>query len=284
VAISVEQLAARYGRPVDEVMDICRRSGILVWGASTPLNEREAATVATQLGLAGTAPGGSPLPPASALPAMPAPQGPSLITPPTPAKKGVGGRQILLCLVAVVAGIGLGRLAVNNLLGDSAENEARDTIEDLGEWEPFAVDGQFTVDMPGEPELVSQQAPTAIGDMRVEMYQVLDADSGVVVAVAPIGALPADAIDPMLAGSVAGVAEGVGGTVVSDQPTDAGGYPARDAEIAATSSGQPIVVFARVAFHGDRLIQLQSMGLDGNRDDVLAGFNRLVDTFVPLAG
>lgn len=286
VAVTVEQLAAQSGRSVDEITDLCRRSGILVWGAATPLNEQEAATVATQLGLAGTTPDRGPLPPPSALPGMPSPHGPPLAAPPAPAKKRLGGRQILLSLVAGVAGIGLGSLAFNSLVGDSAENDASDASDAIQtrDWQPFAVDGQFTVDMPGEPEVVTEQTPTELGEVTVQLYQVLDGDSAVVVAVSPIGALPADGIDPALAGGVAGLAEGVGGTVVSDQPIDAGGYPARDAEVAATTSGESIVIFARVAFHGDRLIQLQSVGLASDRDDVRAGFDRLVDTFVPLAG
>lgn len=152
------------------------------------------------------------------------------------------------------------------------------------EWEVFEVPGQFTVELPGDPEQQRQETTTAAGPVTVEFYQVLRDDGGVTLAVTPIGPLPDEAIEPTLAGSVAGAATNIGGTVVSDEPNGTDGYAARDAEITATSGGQSLVMFLRVGFQGERLLQLQSLGLAEDRDAVLADFTRLVDTFTLLEG
>ena len=146
------------------------------------------------------------------------------------------------------------------------------------DWQPFEVEGQFSVELPDEPD----EETTAAGDLTIEFYTVLHDDGGVTVSVTPLGDVPDEQIDATLAGAVDGAARNIGGTVVSDEPTDASGYPARDAEIEATSGGQSILVFTRVALHEDRLFQLQSLGRQEDRDVVLADFNRLTDTFEPL--
>ena len=63
MAVSVDQVAARHGLSVDEVLAVCRRSNILVWGGSTPLDERELATVTEALGGVPAGPGAPQLPP-----------------------------------------------------------------------------------------------------------------------------------------------------------------------------------------------------------------------------
>ena len=105
VEITVEQLAARHGRSVDEVVDVCRRSNILVWGGGTPLYEAEAKVVAAKLG-SGEGPGGpgsAPVGPAGPPPGPGLPESKSGGSPPS--------RRFLvpgLMLVGVVAVVGVG--------------------------------------------------------------------------------------------------------------------------------------------------------------------------------
>ncbi len=151
------------------------------------------------------------------------------------------------------------------------------------EWVPYETDGQFVVELPGEPELDTREVATASGPAVLDVYQVVADDAGVSVSVTPVPGVAGnvDAIDTMLAGAVAGAGESLDGTVVSDETVDESTYPARDAEIRVEAGGQPLVVFTRVLYAGDRLFQLQSLGFDENREVVLANFTRLVETFVP---
>lgn len=152
-------------------------------------------------------------------------------------------------------------------------------------WAPYEIDGQFVVELPGEPVVDTREVATAFGPATLDLYQVLADDAGVGLSVTPAPGVAEDAnaIELMLAGAVAGMGQNLGGSVVSDEPLGDGTYPGRDAEILVADSGQSLVIFTRVLYVGGRLFQLQSLGIEEDRDVVRADFTRLLDTFVPAA-
>ena len=146
-------------------------------------------------------------------------------------------------------------------------------------WVPVSAAG-FTMEMPAEPEQDTFEAPSALGPISVDTWLVEENDSAVAFAV---NDLPeestAGGADPVLQGAVDGASSNLGGTTVSDEAVEGLDYPARDAEIAATSEGTDVVVFLRAMLIDSQLVQLQSLGPAENREEIEATFDRLVESF-----
>ena len=144
-------------------------------------------------------------------------------------------------------------------------------------WVPVEAAG-YTMEMPAEPVQETFEAPSAVGPIAVETWLVEEEDSAVAFAV---NDLPEEstASGPVLQGAVNGAVSNLGGTAVSDVAVEGLDYPARDAEITATSEGTDVVVFLRAALIDNQLIQLQSLGPTDSRDEIKAAFDRLVDSF-----
>jgi hypothetical protein len=146
-------------------------------------------------------------------------------------------------------------------------------------WVPVEAAG-YTLEMPAEPVEETFEAPSAIGPISVDTWLVEEEDSAVAFAV---NDLPEESTasgpDPVLQGAVNGAASNLGGTVVSDAAVEGLDYPARDAEITATSEGTDVVVLLRAALIDNQLIQMQSLGPADSRDQIEAAFDRLIDSF-----
>ena len=146
-------------------------------------------------------------------------------------------------------------------------------------WVPVSAAG-FTMEMPAEPVEETFEAPSAVGPISVDTWLVEEEDSAVAFAV---NDLPEESTasgpDPVLQGAVAGASSNLGGTTVSDEAVEGLDYPARDAEITATSEGTDVVVFLRAMLIENQLIQLQSLGPAENREEIEARFDRLVESF-----
>ncbi|HEX2370223.1 MAG TPA: hypothetical protein VHM94_13425, partial [Acidimicrobiia bacterium] len=95
-----------------------------------------------------------------------------------------------------------------------------------------------------EPVQETFEAPSAVGPIAVETWLVEEEDSAVAFAV---NDLPEESTasgpEPVLQGAVNGAVSNLGGTAVSDVAVEGLDYPARDAEITATSEGTDVVVF-----------------------------------------
>jgi hypothetical protein len=146
-------------------------------------------------------------------------------------------------------------------------------------WVPVEAAG-YTMEMPAEPVQETFEAPSAVGPIAVETWLVEEEDSAVAFAV---NDLPEESTasgpDPVLQGAVNGAVSNLGGTAVSDVAVEGLDYPARDAEITATSERIDVVVFLRAALIDNQLIQLQSLGPTDSRDEIKAAFDRLVESF-----
>ena len=151
-------------------------------------------------------------------------------------------------------------------------------------FEPFTVDGLFTVDLPGTPVVSTEEATTPSGPMTVDLYfvEVASAAIGVGVSMVPVDIASID-VATFLSETVGGVANGIGGSVESQTDVAGAALPTRDAIVTATTQGQDIVVFVRVTLVGDRLFQFQSLSLAADRPAAQADFERLVASFVPVS-
>ncbi|MBA2283003.1 MAG: hypothetical protein M3527_04465 [Actinomycetota bacterium] len=153
-----------------------------------------------------------------------------------------------------------------------------------GEFEEFVVEGEFSIGLPGEPELNTQEAPSDFGPIEVDIYFVEGPEASVAIAV---NALPADRLasaEPqvILGDTVAGAAGSTGGTVVTEAEVPGEEFPSRDAEITVTAQGQEALVLLRAVIVGDRLFQMQSLGLVADRAAIEDAFEQLVSSFEPV--
>jgi hypothetical protein len=126
--MTVEQLAARCGRTVEDVMEACWQSNVLVWGGSTPLGDREAAQVAARLGVGVPPTPPQPAPPPAGWAAPPAPgwgPPPPVGWAPAPVvRSGGAGRGPVVAIAAVVGVVAMLAAAVTLLGTPSDENDA----------------------------------------------------------------------------------------------------------------------------------------------------------------
>ena len=81
-----------------------------------------------------------------------------------------------------------------------------------------------------------------------------------------------------LDGGVEGSAQGSGGTVVSSTEVTVAGFPGRDFEVDVTSNGVNGMVQSRIVYTGEHVIQVQAVGPDTRRDDVVRLFGQLTST------
>jgi hypothetical protein len=120
---TVGLLASQSGRSVEEVMEACRASGVLVWGGTTPLSDAEAAGVAARLGYAGPPPpppppgfGGLPTPPPPG--SVPVGTGPyGGVRPVAPTRRPNRAGRIAVSAAVFLAILG-GRLLLRDALSD----------------------------------------------------------------------------------------------------------------------------------------------------------------------
>jgi hypothetical protein len=184
---TVEQLAHATGRSVDEVVEACRQSNILVWGASTPLGDAEAATVAARLGHGaygappppgqfpapppppGAYGGPPPPPPPGAVPPgvyAPGPYGPGPYQPmPVRTTSSGVGRRILVGGLALLAVLAV-RIGIREALTDDGPSGPTPAADDF--------EGAFDEGVTGgdSPELVTGAFDLDHGDCYVGLSDV----------------------------------------------------------------------------------------------------------------
>lgn len=173
-------------------------------------------------------------------------------------------RRILAVVAAALLAAGCG-------LGEG------DEISADGEWQQFSVDGQFSADFPGEPEVES-------GTTGGETYLVENRERAVSVLVFELPAeVPPELFEGMLTELNEQIVAGMNGTIVEQATVSDAPYPAEDLEFTATVDDDDILGLTRATLVGGHEFQLMAMGFDGDRAEVEAIFDRLVESFEPEA-
>ncbi|MBO9520814.1 MAG: hypothetical protein J7518_04675 [Nocardioidaceae bacterium] len=118
---------------------------------------------------------------------------------------------------------------------------------------PLVADG-YSVQLPGPSTASQQQATSEVGVIGFTLYSARDGAGGTF-AVA-MTAYPANAV-LNLDGAVDGLANALGGRVLTNRKVRFRGHPARAVRIAISSDGTDSTVFARTVLVGRKLFQLQ---------------------------
>jgi hypothetical protein len=118
---------------------------------------------------------------------------------------------------------------------------------------PLVADG-YSVQLPGAATASQQKATSEVGVIGFTLYSARDGVGGTF-AVA-MTAYPANAV-LNLDGAVDGLADALGGRVLTNQKVRFRGHPARAVRIAVSAGGTDSTVFARTVLVGHKLFQLQ---------------------------
>ncbi|MGH9244621.1 MAG: hypothetical protein ACRD29_09960 [Acidimicrobiales bacterium] len=172
----------------------------------------------------------------------------------------------------------LGVLLASVVVGCSPSDE----IAAETEWVEFGVDGQFTAQFPEEPSPQSQDVSELENVVAITIFAVQDGIRELGISVTELAtAVPDDVANSLLPGAVDAFAVGVNGSVVDRGTVNGAPYPTMDATINGTKDGQAIVAMLRTTFVGTLQFNLVSLGLEDDRNEVEARFDRLIDGFEP---
>lgn len=125
------------------------------------------------------------------------------------------------------------------------------------EWVKYtSAEGRYSVLMPQQPSLKSQEATAATGETFTQyMAQTSDADSYYMLSYFDYTTNMAFSLDKGRDGMVTAV----NGTLLSEQAITLGGQPGRDIKVSATNSGIALIIRARIYNIGTRVYVLQHM-------------------------
>ena len=116
----------------------------------------------------------------------------------------------------------------------------------------------FKVALPGNAQHSSKEFKTAVGTLKLHMYQVASQGQffGVMHNVYPQRAVNAQGANKVLNGARDGAVRKVGGTLLSDTQIKLGQYPGRSFRVVATKNGVKMYMSWRVYLVNNRLYQL----------------------------
>jgi hypothetical protein len=148
---------------------------------------------------------------------------------------------------------------------DSSETDSTSVFDQaLAEekgWEQFSSEtGGFSVWMPGEPMEQTQQQATAVGDIELTMFQVVEADGVYAVG---FNDFPEEWInmvdndsDTLLSSSAQGAFGAIGGEIETMEDITLSGYPGKEAMAMASYGGVDLTVKGRFYLVENRLYQV----------------------------
>jgi hypothetical protein len=156
-------------------------------------------------------------------------------------------------------------------------------FQTAAQWVKYdSTEGRYSVLLPQQPELATQEATSATGD-KLAQYRAGSADSDSLYSVAYFDLLPNNTYS--LDKGRDGMVNAINGTLISEEAISLGGYAGRELKVAAKDGANEFLIRARLFLVEGRVYVLQHAFLKATDSPAIAAKStKFFDSFKVVTG